>query len=1148
MSASNQNSPFNDPSYSRERLELETRVLAAALRQSLEIGDTEGSSLAHEQIFLLLKASQEMVMDEPINLPREVFIDRGRQLPDIDWGGSDEKSSDDGAQTAAGAEGQQYHVGDFTPPGSSGAQVHDGADMSPDASSRQVTTNPDLDRVEVDGLSPSGQQAMGQSQDQSVMAGQGLSADAGAGPSASGAQLSAAGAPDQMHQAPSAQWGGMQSGQQNSYAEPFDSGHGLGPSEETGEYKTAMRGYARARAAEQQKARAQTQDIPPHAHQENAPASGEFLAERASYPALNMTAPGAAEEVVAANDAAVEGHQSAPQVQSEAAQHHEDEDLAPDHVETASQRVADMVVHMPATSTVESSADGALQAAGEGQLVAEGEAGGEDQSVAEIQASGEGHYQVAAEVQFQPLVEAQPQPSEDVQPQPSEDVQPQPSEEVQPQAPFEPQSQMVEEAHSQAPFEAQLQSSEEAQAPGDEQVEAPGDEQVEAPNDAQLQHSSDAQLQHSSDAQPQAPAEHWAAPPASAGGLVINDAEEDYYRRLNVTDLADFHSIHLAFWRMMRLLLRQEVGLVGPERANHIKRMQRLWIAHDILCDPVTRADYDFRKMGVRGGDTEDDAVRTFHRGSGPRTQLRIGELLQCAGLLEQNELDIAADMHKAMPEMMFGTFLVKQGFVEDSDLNCVLVGQQLLKAGDITVVQFQTVMIERSATGLDIGEMLLAKGYVNQAMLDRAYRNQSEDTLVKMPAIVLPGMIVANVLPGTHEAEPAANAVESATSQGASAPTAQGASAVGQAADQAVNAGGQAADQAVSAPAEESEPVAASGHIEAAPASPGFTARAERTFNLANAAPAWKDQLDWSSPDTADDETQAPAEAAPPAVQKQSPRTISAAAPRAVPTKEAMDDALSASVRAIADIWSEPAQPPPDLWAPEEPPASGPSGQSFVAANDGAHGLGRSTVPPNESASAPGAHGEGFSTTSGADHQQSFSQQYPAAPPQDEQPSPGLLGGVVAAAEDQDVFSEIETAGQLPSLGELERRAQEKEGREAEVSKRATGDWQIMSVPGSALTSLFLDEAPEPTPQSHTIQQQTTQENAVADDENGGKSGKDPLQTKEITGNMLPFVDEDDLNQTAAEPMSQAPPPTPAQAAQPEHESRRARRRRTRH
>ncbi len=137
MSASDSNSPLNDASYTRERLELETRVLAAALRQSLEIGDTEGSSLAHEQIFLLLKASQELVIDEPLNLPREVFIDRGRQLPDIDWGGNT-------ADECVGPDGQpqpvtQYSEGDFSPPASeSGA---------PTGASQEVTTIPDLDSV-----------------------------------------------------------------------------------------------------------------------------------------------------------------------------------------------------------------------------------------------------------------------------------------------------------------------------------------------------------------------------------------------------------------------------------------------------------------------------------------------------------------------------------------------------------------------------------------------------------------------------------------------------------------------------------------------------------------------------------------------------------------------------------------------------------------------------------------------------------------------------------------------------------------------------------------------------------------------------------------------------------------------------------------
>src|SRR5271170_7667085 len=39
----------------KSRIELETRVLAAALKQSFESGDTDGAGLAHRQLFALLK-------------------------------------------------------------------------------------------------------------------------------------------------------------------------------------------------------------------------------------------------------------------------------------------------------------------------------------------------------------------------------------------------------------------------------------------------------------------------------------------------------------------------------------------------------------------------------------------------------------------------------------------------------------------------------------------------------------------------------------------------------------------------------------------------------------------------------------------------------------------------------------------------------------------------------------------------------------------------------------------------------------------------------------------------------------------------------------------------------------------------------------
>ncbi len=865
MSAPNTNPALNDPTYSRERLELETRVLAAALRQSLEIGDTEGSSLAHEQIFLLLKASQEMVIDEPINLPREVFIDRGRPLPDIDWGGegngppetaggNGQDGGSDNGERAAGEqrqfqetayfhEGAAQQEGDFAPPVPPEAQVMSESDF---AQGTDVSTFPDLDSVE-----------------------------------------------------------GSES---------------IDPAQvDTGDHIAAMPPVARSDAESQ----LDTGD----------------------------------------NEAIDSENQPLP----------------------------------------ESEQSNAVQA-----------------SAAH---SGEGQQQpVAARVSKE---------------------------------------------------------------------------------------------------------------------IIINDEEADYYSRMNVIDMDDFHSIHLSFWRMVRQLLRQDSKLVGPERQNHLKRLQRVWIAHDVLCDPVTRADYDFRKMGLRGG--EDDDGQRMQKGSGPRQQLRIGELLQCSGLLEQNELDIAADMHKAMPEMMFGTFLVKQGFIDQEDLNCVLIGQQLLKQGDITVVQFQTVMIERSATGLDIGEMLLAKGYVVQAMLDDAYRNQSEDTLVKVPIVIAPGPVVVKEqpapVPPAEQEEPASGE----EGHGDPEPLAPG--------------GAFSAEQDITAATEVLETADAAGNDVGV--SPGV-------FDISKAAPAWKDQLDWSTPE--DEETEQPMIQAPNTVP--SGKGAASAQEKEEAAPDTMDDALAASVRAIAEIWADAPQAN-DMWA--QPTEMDLSAIPFVGGKNISQGSAEQWRPE-----PPPLPPKPPSTPSPEDYVPIVPEPSPFITP-DEPPaqsdvglatgehvaalnalSPGGQSGQdhPAADYDDDTVSEIETSGQLPSLGELELRAKKKEEKRLlEESKRKTGDWQIMSVPGSALTSLLMDDRPEPIPgepsadvvagqsQADEGAQQHQQQSAEQVHWSQRVEQHDPLRTKEITGSMVPISDEQPDTSGRAE-VSSDDDSSPA----PDQESKRARRRRTRH
>lgn len=297
-------------------------------------------------------------------------------------------------------------------------------------------------------------------------------------------------------------------------------------------------------------------------------------------------------------------------------------------------------------------------------------------------------------------------------------------------------------------------------------------------------------------------------------------SEGDFYSILGLADTADAETIHRTFWRKVRPIVRRWAteGLVGAARKEMQAGLQKLWIAHDILSDPVTRADYDFRRIGLRGSEGGEEEPR------GSREQVRIGELLRCAGLLETTELEIAADMHKAMPEIMFGTFLVKQGFIEEGDLDCVLLGQKLIKSGAATVGHFQEAMKQRAESNAspkpDLGEVLLAAGIINEDQLEEAYRSQVEDTIPRIAAVTT--TVVTLAQSRAHEL------VE---------------------------------DDAEELDAEE-EVTSADAPLLLPPASPSPANPV--SIKIGNSLPSWKEHLDWGSPDDAPpvEPAAAPAEA----------------------------------------------------------------------------------------------------------------------------------------------------------------------------------------------------------------------------------------------------------------------------------------------
>ncbi len=205
----------------------------------------------------------------------------------------------------------------------------------------------------------------------------------------------------------------------------------------------------------------------------------------------------------------------------------------------------------------------------------------------------------------------------------------------------------------------------------------------------------------------------------------------DAYGILQVEQIASFEEIHRSFLFLVRRVLMGLKKAKKKQRRPLLEELQNLWIAHDILSDPVTRTDFDFRILGLRGApdviihSAPEDKVDSISS----RTPLRIGELMQCAGLLEPTKLEIAADMHRAMPEMLFGAFLVKQGFISEEDLQQVLMGQRLLKNGNLTVGHYQMCMKLWRESQTPIENTAVAEGYVTQTEMERIVAAGLRDT-----------------------------------------------------------------------------------------------------------------------------------------------------------------------------------------------------------------------------------------------------------------------------------------------------------------------------------------------------------------------------------------------------------------------------------
>lgn len=194
---------------------------------------------------------------------------------------------------------------------------------------------------------------------------------------------------------------------------------------------------------------------------------------------------------------------------------------------------------------------------------------------------------------------------------------------------------------------------------------------------------------------------------------------DDLYERLSVKSDCTLEQVDIAFYRKIRDFLQNQAIHKSVSAHDFRAKLKAICIAHDILSDKVTRGLYD-NKDNPDYADLEKTIAEPIVKQPEATTKApRIGELLKQSEILEPGELQLAVDMHKAMPEMMFGEFMVSQGFLDKSELQAALLAQQLISKGFLNLEQFQTLMHDLRNFKKDVVENLLEKGWVKQAQID---------------------------------------------------------------------------------------------------------------------------------------------------------------------------------------------------------------------------------------------------------------------------------------------------------------------------------------------------------------------------------------------------------------------------------------------
>lgn len=199
--------------------------------------------------------------------------------------------------------------------------------------------------------------------------------------------------------------------------------------------------------------------------------------------------------------------------------------------------------------------------------------------------------------------------------------------------------------------------------------------------------------------------------------------------------------IHQCYLKAVRQLLRfqsQEDKSKVLNIHEFRRRLRGLAVAADLLCDSVTRADYDLRQLGLREPIVGQGlAIPEEAKVGGGKAAVSTTELLILSRAFHPDSILAIVEAQRTYDSHEFLRYLANSPYLNERESYALLLGSSLVMSGRLSIEQFNSAFQALRNTGDDFSGFLLARRWLSSEDIEALYSPELQELNPAVPKIV---------------------------------------------------------------------------------------------------------------------------------------------------------------------------------------------------------------------------------------------------------------------------------------------------------------------------------------------------------------------------------------------------------------------------